>query len=344
MKAVVVRELGGPEVLRLEEAEVPEPGPGEARVRVKAVSLNHLDIWVRAGTPGLPPALPRIPGSDAAGVVEAAGPGAERWIGQEVLIYPGLFCGTCRECLGGRENRCARFTVIGGPLADGTDREAVVVPAGNLFPKPPGLSWEEAAAFPLVFLTAWHMARVAGVREGETVLVNAVGSGVGSAAVQVAVLLGARVMGSAGAAWKLERARELGVSAGVDYSAGTEGLVEAVMEWTGGRGVDVVLDCVGGELLTTCLGCVARGGRVVTCGATAGARLDILHRPLFSREISLLGTYLGSREEMQEVLERVADKRLRPVVDRVFPLEDVVEAHRYLESRANFGKVVLSLT
>ncbi len=344
MKAVVVRELGGPEVLRVEEVDLPRPGPGEARVRVKAVSLNHLDIWVRAGTPGLPASLPRIPGSDAAGVVEEAGPGAEHLLGREVVLYPALSCGWCRDCLAGRENRCRELAVIGGPLVDGTDREALVVPARNLFPKPPGLSWEEAASFPLVFLTAWHMARVAGLREGETVLVNAVGSGVGSAAVQVARLLGARVLGSAGAAWKLERARALGLEAGVEYGGGLEGFAEAVIDLTGGKGVDVVLDCVGGALLEASLGCLAKGGRLVSCGATASARLDLQHRPLFSKEISIFGTYLGTRGEMQEVLERASDGRLRPVVDRVLCLEEVAEAHRYLESRQVFGKVALRVS
>ncbi len=340
MRAVVIRGHGGPEVLDLEDRPWPEPGPGEARVRVRAVALNHLDLWVRKGVPGHTFPLPLVPGSDVAGTVDALGPGAEGFaVGEAVIVGPGVSCGVCKACRSGEEPLCPRFGIL-GESRDGGCAEAIVVPARDLFPMPRNLSFEEAAAVPLVFLTAWHMlvAR-ARVRPGERVLVHAAGSGVSSAAIQIARLLGARVLATAGSAEKVRRALELGAEAAVDYREGD--FVAEVRQWTDKRGVDVAVDHVGQATFERTLKCLARGGRYVTCGATSGFDLRTDFRPVFFKSLSILGSTMGSGHELVEVLEHVGAGRLKPVLDRVLPLDAVREAHRHLESRSSFGKVVL---
>ena len=334
----MIRTHGGPEVLALEDRPVPEPGPGEARVRVRAVALNHLDLWVRKGVPGHVFPLPIVPGCDIAGTVDAVGPGTSARVGDAVVVGPGVSCGTCLDCRSGRENLCRTFGIL-GETRDGGCAELVVVPAVNLFPKPGG-STPEAAAVPLVFLTAWHMlvARAA-VRMGETVLVHAAGSGVSSAAIQIARLHGARVIATAGTEEKCARARDLGADEVVNYRE--KDFVEEVRRFTAKRGVDVAVDHVGAETFDRTIRALARGGRYVTCGATSGYEMKTDFRYVYFKSLSILGSTMGGSHELALVLEHVASGKLRPVLDRVLPLASVADAHRHLEARAGFGKTVL---
>ncbi len=340
MKAVVFRQHGGPEVLEL--AQLPEPvlGAKDVLVRVKAVALNHLDVWVRKGWPGLKLALPHTLGSDIAGVVEKVGaevgdiaPGAE------VLVNPGLSCGACEKCLGGEDNLCRGYKIIGEHVPGGY-AQFVRVPRQNLLPKPPGLSFEEAACLPLTYLTAWTMlTRRALLRPGETVLVQAAGSGVGSAAVQIARLMGAKVIATASSEAKLQKARELGADHLINY-AETDFLAE-VKRLTDRKLVDVVFEHVGGETFEKSVACLPYGGRLVTCGATTGHDVKLDLRVLFYKRISLLGSTMGSKGDLFRVLQLVGEGKLRPVLDRVLPLEAAADAHRLLQDRAQFGNVVL---
>ncbi|MBI4868037.1 MAG: zinc-binding dehydrogenase [Candidatus Wallbacteria bacterium] len=341
MKAVVIRQHGGPEELRFEERPVPEPGPGELLLRVKACSINHLDVWVRKGVPGHKFPLPIVPGCDASGVVEAAGAGVKSVApGQRVLLAPGLSCGLCAQCHAGKDHLCRGYGIF-GETRDGACAEFLVAPAVNAIPIPEELGFEAAAAIPLVFLTAWHMlVERAELRPGEDVLIQAAGSGVSSAAIQIAKLWGARVITTTSTPEKAARARELGADEVIDYRSQDFG--EEVRRLTGKRGVDVVIEHVGGVTFETSVRCLARAGRLVTCGATTGAaaRLDL--RILFFKSISLLGSTMGSRAELFEILRHVASGKLRPVVDRVLPLDEVATAHRLLEERQVFGKVVVT--
>jgi NADPH:quinone reductase-like Zn-dependent oxidoreductase len=319
---------------------VPEIAADEALVRVKAAGMNHLDLWVRRGVPGHSFPLPMVLGCDFAGVVEAVGSAVRNARpGDEVCVAPGHSCDHCEDCLSGRDNLCRDYGIF-GETRDGGCAEFAAVPAANLVPRPGRLSWEEAAAWPLAFLTAWHMlvARCA-LRPGETVLVHAAGSGVGSAAVQIAKLWGAVVIATAGGAAKAARARDLGADHVVDHTA--TDWVRAVRDLTDRRGADVVFEHTGQATWEGSVRSLARGGRLVTCGATSGfeARFDL--RALFFKNLSFLGSTMGSRGEVWEVARHVEAGRLRPVVDRVMPLADVREAHRAMESREQFGKIVL---
>ncbi len=342
MKAIVMRAHGGPEVLALEALPDPAPGPGEVLVEVRAVALNRLDLWVRQGWPGLKVAFPHVLGSDIAGVVRAVGPGAETAArpGDEVVVSPGVSCGRCRECLSGRDNLCRSYAILGEHVAGGY-AERVVVPAQNLLPKPRRLSFDEAACIPLVFLTAWHaLVGRAAVRPGETVLVHAAGSGVGSAAVQIAKILGARVLATAGTDEKCRRALNLGADHAVNYAR--EDFLAAVKKLTDRRGVDVVFEHVGKDTWPRSLAALVSGGRVVTVGATTGYDPPTDLRHVFYRQLSILGSTMGSKGELFEVLKLVDEGRLRPVLDRAFPLADAVAAQQRLADRAAFGKVVLN--
>lgn len=319
-----IHEDGGPEVLRLDEVADPEPAPGEALVRLHAASLNHLDLWLRQGLPSVP--KPRILGADGAGEVVALGAGVVGLsLGETVLLNPGLDDGTR----------------IVGEHMDGTHAELIAVPADYLHPVPEGLSIEEAAAFPLVFATAYRMlATRAALREGEWVLVWGVGSGVGTAALTVAKALGARVVVTSRDEGKLTQARELGADAAVATDAD---VVEEVRALTEGRGADVVVEHVGEATWKTSLQAAAKGGRVVVCGATSGPNPPAnLHR-IFWKQLSILGSTMGTREDFAAVYDLVASGRAKPVVDRVFPLEQVAAAHEYLESAQQLGKIVLRI-
>lgn len=339
-EAVVMHEVGGPEVLVRGTIDLPEPGPREVRVRVRAVALNHLDIWTRKGLPHLKYDFPHRLGSDVAGEVEALGPGTTNAkVGDRVLINPGLSCGVCARCLAGEDNLCRKYRILGESAQGGYSRH-VVVPEQNLLPMPAGLAFETAAAVPLCFLTAWQMVvRKAEVKAEHTVLVHAAGSGVSSAAIQMCKLLGARVITTTSTDGKAQKARELGADAVINYT--TQDFVTECRKLTDKRGVDVVLDHVGGDIMAKSILAAAWGGRVVTCGASAGFEPRIDLRQIFFRQVEILGSTMGSKGDLFPILELVGQGKLRPVVDRVLPLWEAQEAHRVLERREAFGKVVL---
>ncbi|MSP63653.1 MAG: alcohol dehydrogenase [Myxococcales bacterium] len=342
MKAITLRQHGGPEVLHLEDLPDPTPGPGEVRVRVKACALNRLDLWVRGGLPHLRHHYPFILGADIAGTVDGIGGGVRgAKDGDEVVLNPGISCGHCRECLSGRDNLCRDYGIL-GEHRDGGYAQYVVVPSQNLLPAPKTLPPEEQAAFPLTFLTAWQMlVRKAAIQPGETVLIHAVGSGVGVAALQIARLFGAEVIATASSDAKLARARALG--AHHTLRAG-EDLVDQVKKITHKRGVDVVVEHTGATTWPQSILACARGGRIVTCGASSGfdAHTDLRH--VFFRQLTILGSTMGPKGDLFTILDHVAAGRLRPILDRTYPLEAAAEAHRHLEDRSQFGKIVLLLS
>ncbi len=342
MRAILIPKHGGPEVLQYAEIADPKPGPNEVLVRVHACALNHLDLWVRQGLNGVTFPLPLVPGSDIAGEVAAVGELATRVRpGDKVVLAPGVSCGQCAACAAGKDNECRKYAPLGYGRNGGC-AEYVVAPEVNVLPMPEGLSFEEAAAVPLVFLTAWHMlvAR-ARLQPGEEVLILGAGSGVGSAAIQIAKLMGARVIATAGSSAKLDKARELGADELINHAQGK--ISDEVRRLTDKRGVDVVFEHVGTATWEQSILSLAIGGRLVTCGATTGfaAQLDL--RYLFARQLSLLGSYMGSRAELYTVLKLVGEKRLHPVIDRVFPLAEAIQAHRRMEQREQFGKIVLAV-
>jgi len=340
MKAIAIRAHGGPEVVNLEELPDPQPQPGEAVVRVKAAAMNHLDIWVRIGWPGLKLAFPHVLGSDVSGVVEAVGAGVSGVkVGDEVVVNPSLGCGRCEQCLSGHENLCRRFAILGEHVSGGM-AEKLAVPARNVLPKPKNLSFEEAAAVPLTFMTAWHaLVARAQLRLGETVLVHAAGSGVGVAAVQIAKLLGATVIATAGSDAKLQRARQLGADHVVNYE--TQDFVQEVRRITEKRGVEVVFEHVGKKTWEKSILAAGIGGRIVTVGATTGydPLTDLRH--VFFRQLSILGSTMGTGGELLEVLRFVGEGKLKPVVDKVLPLAEARQGQELLSNRAQFGKIVL---
>ncbi len=340
MKAVVFHQHGGPEVLQYEEAAQPVIRANEVLVRVKACALNHLDLWVRRGIPGVPFPLPHIPGSDIAGEITQIGADVTTVrVGQKVVLAPGVSCGKCSACVAGLDNRCRQFTNL-GYMIDGGCAEFVRCPEVNCLPFPESLSFEEAASVPLVFQTAWHMlvAR-AELQPGEDVLILGAGSGVGSAAIQIAKFFGARVIATAGNEAKIEKAKQLGADHTINHKS--QKIRDEVRRITGKRGVDVVFEHVGTATWVDSIASLAAAGRLVTCGATTGYDAKIDLRFLFSRQLSLLGSYMGTKSELQTVMKLVAVDRLKPVIDRVFPLAEAAAAHAYLEAGEQFGKVVL---
>jgi NADPH:quinone reductase-like Zn-dependent oxidoreductase len=339
--AMVIEGHGGPEVLVPRTIDVAEPGPREVRVRVRAVALNHLDLWVRRGGPAFKLEFPHRLGSDIAGEVEAIGPGVRGVaVGERVLVHPGVSCGTCRACKAGRDNLCKSYRILGENTQGGYAERLVVaddavLPIGDM-------PFERAAALPLCTLTAWQMAYVkGGVRPGVTALVNAAGSGVSTMLIQLCKLAGARVIATTSAADKVERARELGADEVILTSE--EDLVKGVRRLTSRAGVDVAFDHVGGELFEKTLASLRWGGKVVTCGATAGFSPNIDLRAVFFKQLEILGSTMGSKGDLAEALPMMTDGRLVPVIHRVLPLSDAVEAHRMLERREAFGKVVLAV-
>jgi NADPH:quinone reductase-like Zn-dependent oxidoreductase len=340
VKAVVFDRCGGPEVLEQRERPDPVIAPDEALVRVRACGINHLDLWVRSGLRGLDIEMPHVLGNDIVGEIEQVG-AAVRHVkpGERTLVLPTLSCGACAACLAGDDNLCRSYDVI-GRRRNGGYAERVAVPAANCLPYPENLSWERAAAVPLVFLTAWHMlVGRANLRPGEDVLVIGAGSGVGSAALQIAALFGARVIATASGAARLERARALGAHETIDHAS--EDLAARARELTGGKGVEVVFEHVGGPVFERAVDALARNGRLVTCGATAGGKATLDLNLLFGRHLTLLGSWMGRRAELFEALKFVRAGRLVPVVDRVMPLAQAGEAHRLIEGRQHFGKIVL---
>ena len=340
MKAVIFRQHGGPEVLQYTDVPEPKIKANEVLVEVRACALNHLDVWVRGGLPGIEIPLPHILGDDIAGVVREVG-GLVSWIkpGDEVMLQPGVSCGHCAECLRGQDNLCRDYDII-GYRRDGGYAELVAVPGVNVIPKPKNLSWEEAAALPLVTLTAWHMLVTrARLQPGEDVLVHAAGSGVGSLGIQIAKLRGARVIATAGSDEKLAKAKELGADEVINYTR-TDWPKE-VKRLTERKGVDVVFEHTGAETWPGSIASLKTGGRLVTCGATSGfdARTDI--RQIFYRHLTILGSFMGAKGELLEAMKFIECGKIRAVVDQSMPLSEARRAHELMEDRAQFGKLVL---
>lgn len=344
MKAIVLDEHGGPEVLRAAELPDPVAGPDQVVIDVHACALNRLDIWVRGGLPGLRLEYPHRLGSDIAGVVRSVGPGGDdSLVGREVVVNPGLSCGRCERCLDGWDNLCDQYRIL-GENTQGGYAEQIAVPAANLVDKPARLSMVEAAAFPLTFLTAWQMlVDRAAVRPGETVLIHAAGSGVGSAGLQIAKLHGARVIALASTDAKLAKARELGADETVRTSDDDWPKQVRALPGVGRRGVDIVFEHVGAATWGASIKLARRGGRVVTCGASSGwdAQTDLRH--VFFRQIQILGSTMGSKARLFPIARHIQAGELSPVVDRVFPMAEAADAHRYLDRREQFGKVVLTM-
>ncbi|MGA7919630.1 MAG: zinc-binding dehydrogenase [Candidatus Acidiferrales bacterium] len=343
MKAIVYAEHGGPEVLRFSDVPEPQISAYEVLVRVRACALNHLDLWLRRGMPGVHVPLPHIPGSDIAGDVARVGDKvANLKVGDRVMLQPGISCGQCESCLAGDDNLCPAYTLF-GRMVDGGCAEFVKSPAVNCVPIPENLSYEQAAAFPLVSLTAWHMLITrAHLKPAETVLILGGGSGVGSAAIQIAKAAGARVIATAGSDEKLAKARELGADDVVNHS--TQKIADAVKQLTKRRGVNVVFEHVGQATWKDSIRSLAVGGRLVTCGATTGADVAIDIDYLFVRHLTILGSFMGSKAELFSALELLRRGLLKPVIDVVLPLEKCADGHRRLESREQFGKIVLTVS
>jgi NADPH:quinone reductase-like Zn-dependent oxidoreductase len=339
MKAVRIHQFGGPEVLTYEDVPDPELRKDQVLVRVRACSLNHLDVWVRKGLPGVK--LPHILGSDVAGEVAEVGEYVSGFkAGERVLLAPMHYCGHCERCAAGVQNECREFTVLGNGV-DGGNCELITAPAANVIPIPDSLDFNQAASVPLVFVTAWHMlVGRAGIRPGQTVLVLGASSGVGIAAIQIAKLFHCRVITTAGDEAKLAKGRELGADFGIDHYK--QKISEEVRKITNKQGVDVVVEHVGAATWDESVKSLKTGGTLVTCGATTGPNVAIDLRHLFARQLSLLGSYMGTMGELHEVLKHVFAGRLKPVVDRTFPLSELRAAHEYLEKSQMFGKIVVN--
>lgn len=342
MKAAYFKEHGGPEKIIYDELPDPEINEGEVLIRVRACALNFLDIWGRRGLPGIALPLPHISGSDIAGEVAEAGSLVKHLAsGQRVLVSPGISCGRCGQCLNGSHCLCRSYQVIGYQV-DGGYAELVKVPGANVIPIPEGKDFVEAAAVPLVFLTAWHMLVTrCQIRVGDTVLVLGAGSGVGHAAIQIAKLHGCRVIATAGADEKLEKARALGADETINHTK--QDFLDECRKLTRKRGVDVVVEHVGEATFEKALLSLAPGGKLVTCGATTGYNAKVDLRYLFARQLSLLGSYMGGMGEVMTVVKHWEEGRLTPVVDSTFPLEEAAAAQQRLEHRTHFGKVVLTV-
>lgn len=338
MKAIRIHEFGGPEVLCYEDAPDPILRKDQVLVRVHACALNHLDLWIRKGPPGV--TLPHILGSDISGEIVEVGEYVSGFkSGQRVLLAPMVFCNHCAKCGDGLQNQCQEFSVLGNRV-DGGYCELIATPAINVIPIPDSLDFIQAASVPLVFTTAWHMlVGRANIKLGQTVLVLGANSGVGIAAIQVAKLFGSTVIATAGDERKMEKARELGADFVVNHYQ--QKISAEVRRITNKAGVDIVVEHVGVATWEESVKCLKPGGTLVTCGATTGYDAKIDLRFLFSRQLSLLGSYMGTMGELHEVMKQVFSRKLKPVVDKVFPLQEARAAHEYLQNSQMFGKVVL---
>jgi NADPH:quinone reductase-like Zn-dependent oxidoreductase len=343
MRALHFTGHGDTSALVAGERPAPVPGPGEAVVALRTAALNHLDLFVLRGMPGIPIGLPHIGGADGAGTVAATGEGVAGWReGDEVVLNPGLWCGTCEFCARGEESLCVRFGIVGEHV-DGTLAEYVKVPASSLGRKPGHLAWPEAAAFGLTVLTAWRMLMTrARLTAGESVLIHGIGGGVALAALAIAKKAGATVLVTSGSDEKLSRARELGADHAVNYTSAD--VVREVRAATGKRGVDVVVETAGQATWMASLRCAARGGRIVTCGATTGPNPSEEVRLVFWNQLSILGSTMGNRADWEAMVRAVEEWRLRPVVDTVLPLERGREGYERMASGGQFGKIVVDVS
>jgi len=331
---------GSSDVLEIANMEKPCPDDNQVLVEVKAASLNHLDLWLRRGLPGLNIPLPHIPGSDASGVIAAVGSEVKNWnVGDEVVIQPGTFCGECSQCLAGREDMCVSYGIL-GETESGVQRQYISLLPANIGPKPKNLSFVEAAALPLASLTAWNMLKNrAHLQSGETLLVLGAGSGVGSMAVQMGRYLGARVIATAGSESKRKLAFSLGADEVLNHRQ--EGWFKQVKALTKGWGADVVFEHIGESTWTESMKSLAVGGRLVTCGATTGVKGGVNLQHLFYKRQSILGSTMGSVSDFNECLHLAEQKALIPVIDQVFTFQNIRGAHDHLEFEHAFGKVVL---
>lgn len=342
MRAAVIRSHGGLDSIEVAEVPTPDPGPGEVRVGLRAAALNHLDLFVISGIPGIELQMPHVVGADGAGIVTGSGPGVEGLeVGAEVVLNPGIWCGECEFCQGGEESLCIRYQLLGEHV-DGTFAESVVVPAAGCHPKPGRLTWVQAAAFPLVTLTAWRMVHGKGsVGADDTVLIHGVGGGVSLTCLLLAVRAGARVFATSHSDEKRSRALELGAERVIDYTR--QEVAATVREITDGRGVDLVVDNVGEASFQESVAACRKGGRIVTCGATTGPRPTVDLRRVFWNQLSILGSTMGSQAEFRAMRSAVEAGEIEPVVDRVYPLEEVGRALQRLKEADQFGKIVLAI-
>jgi NADPH:quinone reductase-like Zn-dependent oxidoreductase len=341
MKALYYEEQKAYQAIKVGEFPLPEITDTEVLVRVKAFSLNHLDVWVMGGNYPVTIPLPHIFGSDASGIVERTGKAVTHLkAGDEVVVHPGLSCGHCAACLGGRDNECNEFSVL-GVVTPGVSAEYVKVPAGNLFPKPAGLSFEEAAGIGVTYTTAWNsLVLRAGIRQGETVLVQGGGSGAGTAVIQVAKLFHATVITTVGDDWKVAKAKDLGADLVINHRQ--EDFLDAVKRFTNGRLADIAVDHVGADTFTRSAAAVRRGGRVVTFGATAGDTAAISLRQVFGKNLTVHGVYVGPKAAVPQYLPLFPHK-LRTVIDSVFPFDEAPKAYEKLLSRQIFGKIIVTI-
>ena len=339
MKAIRIYEHGGVDVLKWDNIPKPELSVNQVLIDVKATSLNHLDIWVRKGIPGVP--LPLITGSDAAGIISEVGDGVKKSrIGEKVMIQPLIFCGKCASCNKGKENLCKSMGIM-GENCQGVNAERIIVEESQAIPFPDQLSFEAAASFALVAQTSFQMlVRRANLQAGEFVLIWGASSGVGSMGIQIAKAMGATVIAIAGTNEKCEKAGLLGADHILNYK--TDDILGEIKSLTNGKGIDVVFEHVGQETWNISMKSLARGGRVVTCGATTGFKANLNLTHLFFKQQSILGSTMGSKSSFEGALTLLNEGKIKPVIDRIFPISEIQSAHEYLESSMQFGKVVLS--
>jgi NADPH:quinone reductase-like Zn-dependent oxidoreductase len=340
MRAVIFKEHGNLSELEQAYVELPEIGNRDVLVKVHAASINHLDLWNLAGMPGVKITMPHIPGCDVAGEVVAKGKKVRGIpLHKPVIVAPGISCGKCPYCRNGWDSLCPRYQILGFQTQGGF-AEYVKVPARNIIPVSKRLSMESWAAVPLVFLTAWHMLMTRGnLQKKETILIHAAGSGIGSAAIQIAKLMRCRVLTTVGSEGKVRLARTLKPDDTINYRA--KNFVPEVLKLTKGHGVDVVFEHIGGEIFTKSLACLKKKGRLLTCGATSGRMVPLDLRNLFTKQLTISGSYMGGVAELKRIVRLMEKGRLKPVVDSVYPLQQVKQAMQRMSRRENFGKIIL---
>lgn len=344
MKAAMIQEHGSVDCVAVGEYPDPKAGEGEVVLEVRSAALNHLDIWVRKGRPGVQLDMPHVLGSDGAGVVIEVGPRTHGInVGDEVILNPGLSCGYCESCGRGQQSECTSFGIV-GMSRPGTFAEKIAVPFQNVYPKPAHLSFDEAAALPLAYQTAWRMLMTrAGLRAGETVLINGIGGGVALAALQLAKLAGAEVIVTSSSDEKLSRAKTIGADHTVNYQT-IDDLIGTIRDITNGRGVDIVIDSVGAATWSTNFGVARRGGRIVLCGITTGPEAATNLQALYWNQLTVMGSTMGSNEDVRQMLRAVEATKLKPIMDSVKSLEKIGDAMSRMEAGEQFGKIVVRVT